>query len=158
MKAKGMMVTAVVSLVLIVSGSAYARQCFSLFNGTVTLEVNSSVKATGPLNGREFGTGLASCAGLSAWPIIGSAFRSASGDIVLAWRAMTVDTSSCGAVDFIVDLSGKPLSGTALLHNDRSDFSNSTTMTKVACPRPLPSAREFESAPAQGLDLQGNGQ
>ncbi len=141
--------------ILIGQGSASAKQCFSLFSGEVTLEVNSSVTSSGALSGRVFGGGLSSCGGLSAWPIVGSAFKNNSGGITLAVRSMTVDAAGCGAVDYLVPLAGKPLSGPAQFHNDRNNVSSTTTMTQVACPKPLPGAQPG-AASMTGPDAQGN--
>jgi hypothetical protein len=154
-KAKALVAIVALSFVALLEGSASAaNQCFGLFGNTVTVEVNGSVTSSSALTGREFGA-LSSCAGLSAWPIIGSSFKSTSGAIVFAFRSMTVDASGCGAVDSIVALKGSPLSGTLQLHNDRNNFSNTTTMIQKSCPSPLPGIEEFEETPA-GPDEQGN--
>ena len=154
MKPKFAIMIAVLPFVLLIGGSASARQCFSLFGGADTVEINTSVTDSGPLNGREFGTDETDC-GLAAFPIIGSAFKSSNGNIIFAFRSMTANDSNCGAVDFVVPLSGKPLSGTAQLRNDHNDFTNSTTMTQITCPKKLPGAEPSE-APSNGRDNQGN--
>jgi hypothetical protein len=157
MKSKSTAAIALAAFLLIVPwpASAKSKQCFAVFGGATTIEVNSPVTNSAALTGRIFG-GLTSCAGLSAWPIVGSAFKSQSGAIEFAFRVMTVDDSGCGAVDWIVPLSGGPLSGTAQFRNDHNDSTGSTTMTQVACPNPLPSTREFDASPMTGPDPEGN--
>jgi len=51
---------------------------------------------SGSDNRRIFGSGLTSCAGLTAWPIFGSSFKNATGATEFAFRAMTVDSATCG--------------------------------------------------------------
>jgi len=129
-------------------------QCFSTFGGTVTVLFNSKVTSTKPLSGRIFGA-LASCAGLDAWPVLGSAVRNAAKtQVTLAFRAMTVDNAICGAADFIAALSLPTLSGPLQLHNDRSGFSNTDTLTLVPCPTSPPPAASVR--PATGVDVLGN--
>jgi hypothetical protein len=127
-----------------------------LFGGDVTVEVNTTVTAAGAITGRIFGSGLTSCAGLTAWPIFGSSFKNVTGATEFAFRAMTVDSATCGAVDYIVPLSGKPLSGTAQLHNDRTNFGNTTTMTLAPCASPLPAVVGPGGGSDAGADVQGN--
>ena|SRR5215469_2394392 len=147
---------AIASLTLVGQSSALAKgQCFSVFSGAATVEFDSPVTSSKPLTGRIFGGGLSSCAGLSAWPVFGSSFKDASGDIEVAFRAMTVDTTNCGAVDWIVTLSGNPLSGDGQFVNDRHDSGNTTTVTQVACPKPLPADKSGLQSHA-GVDAQGN--
>jgi hypothetical protein len=59
-------------------------------------------------------------------------------------------------VDYIVPLSGKPLSGTAQLHNDRTNFGNTTTMTLAPCASPLPAVVGPGGSSDAGADVQGN--
>jgi hypothetical protein len=156
MSTKRWMAIAAVVSVLCANGSAFAApQCFSVFGGTVTAEFNTPLTGNGLVNGRMFGA-LASCAGLTAWPLVGSSYKSATHATVVAFRVFTVD-ASFGAVDWIASLTS--LSGPAQLHNDRNNFSNSTTMTVTACPVPLPGIRsdisEQPSAPV-GVDEVGN--
>lgn len=104
-----------------------------------------------PLHGRVFGA-LVPCAKLTQWPVMGAVV--VDGDqIVLAFRAMTVDAATCGAVDHIVRLDPATLSGPLQLHNNRNDFSDVSALVSAACaspPDPDGSARHG------GADSQGN--
>jgi hypothetical protein len=53
--------------------------------------------------------------------------------VVLGYRAMTVDAAGCGAVDEIAPLSPSTLAGPLQLHNDRNNFSNTSTLTPAPC-------------------------
>jgi len=44
-----------------------------------------------------------------------------------------VDAPGCGAVDLIVSLNRLTLSGQLQLHNDRNNFSNTSTLTPAPC-------------------------
>jgi hypothetical protein len=154
-KGKLAIAAALFSSPFLLRGPASAKQCFSIFRGDDTVEVNTSVGSTKPLNGREFGTDETDC-GLPAFPIIGSAFKSHNGDIIFTFRSMIVSVpDDCGAVDFEVTLSGQPLTGLAQLRNDHNNFTNTTTMTQVACPKSLPGA-EPSGTRSNGPDNQGN--
>ena len=52
---------------------------------------------------------------------------------MLGYRAMTVDAAGCGAVDEIAALNPSTLSGPFQLHNDRNNFSNTSTLTPAPC-------------------------
>ena len=144
---------AVIVTLLLNCGQMFAtNQCFTAFGGSVSFVFQKPVtNTTYAVKGRTFGA-LASCFGLSAWPIVGSSYKSGS-NVVVAFRAMTVDAPNCGAVDWITNLSGSPLSGPADLHNDRTNFSNSTTLTQVSCTDVMSKDRK----PPAGRDALGNG-
>ena len=137
---------------------ALAETCFSAFGGSVHYNFPiASTKFTTPgiysTPGVIFGS-LSSCAGLLKWPLIGTVVVTKT-QAILAFRAMTVDASSCGAVDSIVNLSINPLSGPLQLHNDRTNFSNSTTFTVSTCTTPpVNDAAPF--VPKSGRDAEGN--
>jgi hypothetical protein len=126
-------------------------QCFSPFSG-VYIRFEQPVTPNSEARvGRTWGA-LASCDGLSSWPVAGYAYKSRTdGGFVFAFRAFTLDADSCGAVDYIGTLSGAPLSGPFNLFNQRTDFGNSGTMTEVACPAP-----PEEAKPPVGVDALGN--
>jgi len=127
-----------------------------LFNGSVHLQLETTaaaLKAPGTLSigGRIFGA-LSPCAGLNQWPVIATKVTKGT-QVILAYRAMTVDAAACGAVDEIANLAAATLSGPLQLHNDRNNFSNTTTLVAAPCANPLAKAA---AAPA-GKDTQGNG-
>jgi len=127
-------------------------QCFQVFTG-VYIRFNQRVKfnTTAALNGRTWGA-LSGCDGLSSWPIVGSSHHSKTDGLVLAYRAMTVDANTCGAVDFIGTLKGNPLSGPFQLFNQRTNFGSSGTWTQIKCPTPP----ENGAQPPAGVDALGN--
>jgi hypothetical protein len=140
---------------------ASAETCFTAFNGGNHFQFSQSRAAfTTPgqrvVNGVVFGSALFACAGLKRWPLIGAVQVDHAGS-VLAFRAFEVDAKSCGAVDFIVDLNSTTLSGPLQLHNDRNNFSSTSTLVEAACITP-PAAAEAEGAPeaAPGRDAVGN--
>src|SRR4029077_2203006 len=110
------------------SSLASAETCFSVFGGAVQIQFKGNFSKLGyhPATGVTFGA-LSSCAGLSHWPVVGAAYTEA-GSIVLGFRAETVGAWTRGAPDWIVSLDPTTLSGSAQLHNDRTNFSNTTTM------------------------------
>jgi hypothetical protein len=127
-----------------------APQCFQMFSG-VYIQFNKPVTTTiTAQNGRVWGS-LASCAGLSSWPVVGSSHLSKVDGLVLGFRAFTVDAANCGAVDFIATLSGNPLSGPFQLWNERKGGGNSGTMTQISCPLP-----PVEQPLLLGVDIFGN--
>lgn len=149
-------------------GSGYsdatAEICFTAFNGKVHYQFSldgrlPSSDGAFPLQGRVFGA-LISCAGLAQWPVMGTVV--VDGDqIVLAFRAMTVDAATCGAIDYIVHLDSATLSGPLQLYNNRKDFSNASTLTLAACANPSalinPSQRSLRGNGFNGgVDPQGN--
>lgn len=134
--------------------AASADTCFTVF-GSTHVQFKETITAAGyhSLTGVIFG-GLAPCAGLTHWPVVGAAYTE-SGSIVVAYRAMTVDASGCGAVDNIANLNPTTLSGPLQLHNDRNNFSNTSTLTKSACAAPPPSGGT-PPAHGAGKDSSGN--
>jgi hypothetical protein len=159
---RSMLVTAVALVALVlVAGSAVKSDaqelCFSGFGGTVFYVFNAAGltsvgRVVSPLAGRISGTPgtLAQCAGLSEWPIFGSAVVS-GGQVTLAFRAMTVDAAACGAVDNIANFNLFTGSGSLQIFNQRSGFSNTTTFTSISCAN-APGA-SAEDAPSLGGDL-----
>lgn len=138
--------------------AAWAELCFTSFGGTVHLQFATTAVAlravgTQTFGGRVFGA-LAPCAGLREWPVTATK-DSKSGQIILAFRAMTVDAAGCGAVDEIVNLNPRTLSGPLQLHNDRNNFSNTSTLVPAACIAPLSKAAPLALEPKK-QDLQGN--
>ncbi len=88
------------------------------------------------------------------WPIIGTVSVGAT-QAILAFRSLTVDVATCGAVDNIVSLSLSTMSGTLQLHNDRNNFSNSSSISKTDCtPAPAFDAAPFASKGPK--DFAGN--
>jgi hypothetical protein len=154
-----LMLTGVIVAALTGATTASAQTCFTAFGGSVHYQFAPSVaafKATGIRNvaGVTFGS-LAPCAGLTHWPLIGTEVSDKE-KIVLGFRAMTVDAPGCGAVDLIVSLNQRTLSGQMQLHNDRNNFSNTTTLTHAPCV-PVPSLAA-SAAPVTGgqKDEAGN--
>ena|SRR5277367_660156 len=129
-----------------------APQCFQLFSGVYLRFEEPVTDSTVARNGRVFGA-LSSCDGLSSWPVVGNSYHSKTDGLVVAFRAFTVDASSCGATDWIGTMSGKPLSGPFQLWNQRTNFGSTGTWTQVACPKP---PTEGTKLPA-GIDPLGNG-
>jgi hypothetical protein len=141
-----------VGIALLAPGLAMAKpQCFSPFSGVYIRFEQPVTDSTVARNGRVFGS-LASCAGLASWPVVGNSYRSKTDGLVVAFRAFTVDANSCGAVDYVGTLKGKPLSGPFQLFNQRTNFGNSGTWTQVTCPTPP----EEGSKPPAGVDALGN--
>jgi len=135
-----------------------ADLCFLAFDGGFEFQFKTTqtrLKAPGEKNlaGRFFGAATAPCGGLNQWPVTGTAVTTGS-QILLGFRTMNVDAGACGAVDYIVTLDPRTLSGSLQLHNDRVNFSNTSTFTPVAC-APPPSADQPASLIA-GEDPQGN--
>jgi hypothetical protein len=132
--------------------------CFSAFNGTVFFVFNISGatvdhRVVSPLSGRVSGT-LSACAGLSEWPVVGSAILNASGtQATLAFRSFTVDAAGCGATDNIVALTLPVGSGTLQMNNVRSNFSNTTTLNMIPCS----AAPASEDGSANGVGLVPRG-
>ncbi len=71
---------------------------------------------------------------------------------------MTADAAACGATDNLVSLTDT-LIGSLVLHNDRRNFSNTTTLVLARC-LPVPSTNQaitFAAQPARGQqDSTGN--
>ncbi len=105
-----------------------------------------------PLQGRVFGA-LVSCAGLAQWPVMGTVVVDGE-QIVLAFRAMTVDAATCGAIDYIVHLDSATLSGPLQLYNNRKDFSNESTLAPATCTSPATTVGPVRRS--IGVDSQGN--
>jgi hypothetical protein len=115
---------------------ASAQTCFTAFGGSIHYQFTASVPAfkapgTRSLAGVTFGA-LASCAGLTHWPLVATEVSDRQ-KIVLGFRAMTVAASGCGAVDYIASVSQSALNGPLQLHNDRNNFSNTSTLTPASC-------------------------
>jgi hypothetical protein len=113
-----------------------ADVCFTAFRGSVHYQfagTTSAFRAIGTRNvaGVSFGA-EARCAGLTHWPLVGTEVANGR-SIVLGFREMQVDVTHCGAVDYIVALNPISLRGPLQLHNDRNNFSNSTTLVPAAC-------------------------
>ncbi len=126
----------IIGAVLLAPGMAFAApQCFQEFTGVYLRFEQPVTDSTVARNGRVWGA-LSSCDGLSSWPVVGNSYHSKTDGLVVAFRAFTVDASTCGAVDFIGTMSGKPLSGPFELFNERSNFGNSGTWTEIKCPTP----------------------
>jgi len=136
--------------------SEAAEVCFTTFGGGTHVQFKTTatrLKAAGEkaLVGRIFG-GLAPCAGLNQWPLTGVAIASGN-QIILGFRASTVDAAGCGAVDYIVNLDATSLSGPLQLHNDRNNGSNTSTLNPAACANPF---GEGEPSSLAGEDPNGN--
>ncbi len=137
---------------------AQATTCFSAFGGAIHYHFSISSLAlktpgTKTFSGQTFGA-LVPCAGLDQWPVTATA-NVKNGQIILGFRAMTVDAAGCGAVDYIVNLDPHTLSGPLELHNDRNNFSNTSTLAPAACVNP-PSATALAPLSSIREDLQGN--
>jgi hypothetical protein len=141
-----------VGVVLLAPGLAQAApQCFQVFSG-VYVRFEQAIGDTDTAEtGRTWGA-LSGCDGLVSWPVIGSSHHSKTDGLTLAYRAMTVDANTCGAVDFIGTLSGKPLSGPFQLFNQRTNFGSSGTWTQITCPKPPKNGSKLPS----GVDALGN--
>lgn len=127
-------------MVAFASEVARAEVCFTGFNGGVHYQLQTTVNqlktpGTKLISGRIFGS-LSPCAGLNEWPLIVSSIKKNNSSLILAFRSMTVDTTGCGAVDNIVNLNPSTLSGPLQLHNDRNNFSNTTTLVSAPCIEP----------------------
>jgi hypothetical protein len=139
--------------------SAFGGRSFYVFNLSNLTEVG---RILSPISGRISGDGLAACAGLSEWPIVGSAVLSIGGnEATLAFRAFTVDALSCGATDNIAVIDLATGTGPLQLNNVRSHFGNSTTMTVIPCGTAAASLGDETTAPRSTLpagtvDVQGN--
>jgi hypothetical protein len=137
---------------------AQASTCFSAFGGSVHYNfapplASFTTPGTYSTPGVVFGS-LSPCAGLSKWPIVGTVTVTAT-SVVLGFRTFTVDAASCGAVDNIVSLTPKLLSGTLQLHNDRNNFSNTSAFVNGPCVAPPPESRFLPPAHAT-KDPAGN--
>jgi hypothetical protein len=132
--------------------------CLSAFDGTVryqfTIEFEEHNATEIVLKGRTFGA-LASCAGLSEWPLIGTLLPLGKTSSTLGWRAFTVDADNCGAVDFIVAFDNNTGTGSLQLHNDRNNFGNTSTVTEVACSTG-PAQATAQSSAQRDPDPNGN--
>jgi hypothetical protein len=138
---------------------AQAETCFSGFGGTVKYNfapgpATFTTPGTYSVPGVTFGA-LSPCAGLKKWPIVGTVTVTTT-SVVLAFRALTVSAASCGAVDNIVAMTPRKLSGLLQLHNDRTKGSNSTTFSQTACVAPPPDEPYPNVSTQRGLDPQGN--
>ena len=121
---------------LAVASAASAQTCFTAFGGSVHYQFTASVanfKQRGIRNvaGVVFGA-LSPCAGLTHWPLVGTE-DSNGREVVLGFRAITVDAAGCGAVDEIASLNPSTLDGPLQLHNDRNNFSNTNALTLASC-------------------------
>ena len=137
---------------------AQASTCFSAFSGSVHYNFEDPLTSfttpgTYSAPGVAFG-GLSPCAGLKKWPIVGTVTVTAS-SVVLAYRVLSVDAAGCGAVDEIVGMTPKKLSGTLQLHNDRNNFSNSSAFACGTCTTPPPEGGFFPAV-LDAKDPQGN--
>jgi len=137
---------------------AQAATCFSAFSGSVHYNfaeplTSFTTPGTYSTAGVEFGS-LSPCAGLKKWPIVGTVTVTAS-SVVLAYRVLSVDAAGCGAVDEIVSMTPKKLSGTLQLHNDRNNFSNSSAFANGTCATPPPEGGFFPAV-LDAKDPQGN--
>jgi len=140
------------------------EMCFTGFDGTIHYqfsikERDLANKETKPFQGRVFGA-LVPCAGLKQWPLIATKITD-NDQIILAFRAMTADAASCGSIDYIVQLDESSLSGLLQLHNDRNEFSNTSTFVPAACADPpamtAPDPREPRRENLRsGVDSHGN--
>jgi len=145
-------IAAIVGALLLAPGMALAApQCFQPFSGIFIRFEQPVTTSTVARNGRVWGA-LSSCAGLSSWPVVGNSYHSKTDGLVLAFRAFTVDANTCGAVDFIGTLKGKPLSGPFQLFNQRTNSGSSGTWTQITCPAPP----EERALPPAGVDALGN--
>ena len=138
---------------------ASAQACFTAFGGSTHFQFSLSaaaLKAPGIRNvsGVVFGA-LAPCAGQTHWPVVGTVVAN-NRVVVLGYRAMTVDAAGCGAVDEIAVLNPNNLTGPLQLHNDRTNFSNTNTLTPAPCVAvPLLASQAAQVAPGQ-KDPNGN--
>jgi hypothetical protein len=145
-------IVVLVGAVLLAPGLALAApQCFQVFSGVFVRFEQPITNTETAQTGRTWGA-LSSCDGLVSWPVIGSSHHSKTDGLTLSYRAMTVDANTCGAVDFIGTLSGKPLSGPFQLFNQRTNFGNSGTWTQITCPKPPKNGAQLPS----GVDALGN--
>ena len=148
-------IAAITSFALITSTcAASADTCFTLAGGGTNLQFKGSLRKLGyhALTGVTF-NGLAACAGLTHWAVTGAAYTE-SGSIVLGYRVGSADSASCGAPDFTAVLDPATLSGPYQIHNDRTNFSGSGTLTKASCVS-VPPAGDRVTAP-MGRDPFGN--
>jgi len=148
------MVLTSAALVFLASLPAWAaRQCFSAFNGDLRFEFNSPVTSTTPLTGRAYGPD-AECDGLTAVPLSGSSYV-AGKLVVVEFRMFTVDTDGgCSAADFLMTLSGKPLSGSLVL--SPSEYFAPGSVSVAACPSRLPGGSQEEEAVHANTDDLGD--
>ncbi|HTS35636.1 MAG TPA: hypothetical protein VMH04_08195 [Candidatus Solibacter sp.] len=152
MKIRPFVAIGILATMLAGPGSAWAApQCFSPFSGVYIMFEQPVTSTLGAVHGRSWGA-LASCAGLSSWPLVGSAHYSKADGLVVAFRVFTVDAATCGAIDYIGTLSGSTLSGPFQLFNQRTNFGNSGTWTEIPCPAPP----EEPIKPVAGVDVNGN--
>ncbi|HXR17557.1 MAG TPA: hypothetical protein VN777_15295 [Terriglobales bacterium] len=145
-------IAVLVGAVLLAPGMALAApQCFQLFSGVYVLFEQPVTDTTVARNGRVWGA-LSSCDGLSSWPVVGNSYHSKTDGTVVAFRAFTVDATTCGATDWIGTMSGKPLSGPFELWNQRTNFGNTGTWTEIKCPTPPEHGTKLPA----GVDPLGN--
>jgi hypothetical protein len=145
-------IAVIVGVVLLAPGLALAApQCFQVFTGVYVRFEQPITSTETAQEGRTWGA-LSSCDGLVSWPVIGSSHRSKKDGLTLAYRAMTLDATNCGAVDYIGTLKGTPLSGPFQLWNQRTNFGNTGTWTQITCPAPP----EQGAKPPAGVDALGN--
>lgn len=138
-------------------GDKAVETCFTGFDGTVHYQFSikkhlPSSDGAFPLQGRVFGA-LVSCAGLAQWPVMGTVVVDGE-QLILAFRAMTVDAATCGAIDYIVHLDSATLSGPLQLYNNRKDFSNESTLIPATCTSPATTVGPVQRS--IGVDSQGN--
>jgi hypothetical protein len=133
---------------------ANAETCFTIFGGAVNVQFKQSFTKQGyhPATGVIFGS-LTGCAGLTHWPVMGAAYTEKN-SIVLAFRAETVDAATCGAGDWIANLDPVTLTGPIQLHNDRTNFSNTDTLTSSECVAVPPAGAAIRRP--NGKDALGN--
>jgi len=142
----------IVGAVLLAPGMAMAApQCFQVFSGVYLRFEQPVTDSAVARNGRVWGA-LASCDGLSSWPVVGNSYHSKTDGLVVGFRTFNVDATNCGAVDWIGTMSGKPLSGPFELFNQRTNFGNTGTWTEIKCPTPP----EKGVKPPVGVDPLGN--
>jgi hypothetical protein len=144
--------------VLTAGAPASAQSCFTAFGGSVHYQFTltpAALKAPGIRNvaGVVFGA-LAACAGQTHWPLVGTVVANPK-VAVLGYRAMTVDAAGCGD-DEIAALNPSSLAGPFQLHNDRNNFSNTSTLTPAPCVAvPLLASQAAPTASGQ-KDQAGN--
>jgi hypothetical protein len=154
----------IVSPLLLGSRAARADDevCFKAFGGAIryVLNIRSLTvvdRVTSPVSGRVFGNGLAPCAGLSEWPLVGSMIiGQLATRATIAFRAFTVDADTCGAVDHIVDLTLTTGFGAVQIHNDRNNASNASSFLIADCGTIATSTDAPAVAPGEP-DIFGNG-
>ena len=151
MRIKRSIAVLVGAVLLAPSMALAAPQCFQVFSGVYVRFEQPITSTETAQEGRTWGA-LSSCDGLVSWPVVGSSHRSKTDGLTLAYHAFTVDANTCGSVDFIGTLSGKPLSGPFELFNQRTNFGNSGTWTEITCPKPPEKGAKLPA----GVDPLGN--